>query len=219
MKRSPISGFEHGLELLSCLMDVLLNQMKESNPILLAIAGGSCSGKSLLAQKLEEALKIISLNVSVLNFDDYYKDESHPNFPFDDAGRAIFDLPESYLLAEFRRDVELLLSGQSITSPVYDKKTNKRLLGLGREVKAGYIIVTEGLFVVQALDGMDDVLKIFIEADNDIRIARRIKRDTGLLHDTAEDTLRFIKERVEPYYQKYVAPQIEQADIVIMNND
>ena len=120
---------------------------------------------------------------------------------------------------EFRHDVEILLSGQSIASPVYDKKTNKRLPGIGRKVKTGSIIVTEGLFVLQALDGLDNVLKIFIEADNDIRVARRIKRDTGLLHDTEADTLRFIKERVEPYYQKYVAPQIEQADIVIINND
>lgn len=219
MKRSPISGFDHGLELLSCLMDVLINQMKETNPMLLAVAGGSCSGKSLLAQRLAEDLKKNSLDVSVLNFDDYYKDKNHLSFPFDEAGRAIFDLPESYLLDEFRHDVEILLSGQSIASPVYDKKTNKRLPGIGRKVKTGSIIVTEGLFVLQALDGLDNVLKIFIEADNDIRVARRIKRDTGLLHDTEADTLRFILERVEPYYQKYVAPQIEQADIVIINND
>ena len=81
MKRSPISGFDHGLELLSCLMDVLINQMKETNPMLLAVAGGSCSGKSLLAQRLAEDLKKNSLDVSVLNFDDYYKDKNHLSFP------------------------------------------------------------------------------------------------------------------------------------------
>lgn len=219
MKRPPIVGLEHSIEVLVNIIDVVLNQFKETSCLALAIAGGSCSGKSLLADKLKEALEVIGVDVSVLNFDDYYKDRSDPTFPFDGEGKAIFDLPQSYLLDEFRDHVEILLSGESIISPKYDKKTHKRLPGLEREVKPASVIISEGLFVVETLRDLNDTITIFVETSKDIRIARRIKRDTGKLHDTEAETIAFIEQRVEPYYQKYVATQKDLASVVIINND
>ncbi|MDO8669373.1 MAG: hypothetical protein Q7K65_03715 [Candidatus Buchananbacteria bacterium] len=219
MGRSSIDGFDQGLHVVVDVIDVHLHQLNRTSPVLLAIAGGSCSGKSLLAQKLAEIMARLSIETSVLNFDDYYKDIDYPAFPFDDHSRAIFDLPQSYLLDEFNRDVKRLLSGESIASPVYDKKTNKRLSGATRPVIARPVVITEGLFVISAMGDISEAIKIFITADDEVRIARRIKRDTGVLHDSPEDTLLFIVERVEPYYEKYVAPQMEQADLVILNND
>ena len=186
----------------------------------MVIAGGSCSGKSLLALIIEEELKKKGIGVSTLGLDDYYKNNDHPEFPYDSSGRLIFDLPASYLFEEFRRDIETLLSGSNAKSPIYDKKNHQRAINCRRLSKANQVIIAEGLFAIEALSGVShkNILIIFVEADDNIRTGRRLKRDTGHLHFTEADTLQFIKERVEPYYENYVKPQMAKAGIIIINN-
>lgn len=219
MKRVPVSGLDNGVELLVNIIDVAIRQLVHTDLIVIAIAGGSCSGKSLLAKKLAQEVQKCDLGVSTLNLDDYYKDHTLVSFPFDDLGRPVFDLPESYFLTEFRSDIMRLLSGSAITSPVYDKKTAQRVLGVRREIKANPVIIAEGLFVIKALYGLSNVIGVFVEVDKDVRIIRRLVRDTGWLHETLPETLQFIEEMVEPYYDKYVFVQKELANIIIINND
>lgn len=214
-----IIGINHAIKNLVGATDVIINQLEDIDRIVIAITGGSCSGKSFMADQLKESVVGIGLEVSVLNFDDYYKDSDQSNFPLDVDGRAIFDLPQSYLLDEFRHDVESLLAGNNVLSPTYDKKTNKRLVGSERLVESQPVIIVEGLFVAQALDGIIEVINVFIETDQDIRIKRRLKRDTGILHASEEETMRFILERVEPYYEEYVEPQRDLARMIVINND
>lgn len=189
--------------------------------VILAVAGGSCSGKSLFARKLEKMTKELGMGTSVLGWDDYYRNVDDPKFPFDSANRAIYDLPESYLIEEFRSDVESLLAGFDTMSPIYDKKTSCRLPGPGRLVKAEKVIITEGLFVISALRNFNGVvIRVFIDADRNVRVVRRLTRDVIInkLHDTPEEALEFINQRAEPYYKEWVEPQRDLSDLIIVNN-
>lgn len=216
-KQLVLGNFDQGLENIIDYITAYFDQFHET--LCIAIAGGSCSGKSTLAEKLEAKLNAEKIDVAVLGFDDYYKNRTSSDFPHDSEGRAIFDLPESYCLLEFRDDVRTLLSGQDVNSPIYDKVTNVRCTDSKRLVKASGAVIVEGLFVIEALDNLlGNVLTIFIGADEHVRIGRRIIRDTKVLHDTVEETLAFIYERVEPYYQEHVLPQKDKADLVIINN-
>ena len=193
--------------------------MAQSRPTLFAVAAGSCSGKSVFADRIRNWFMNNNHRVSVLNWDDYYKSIDDPSFPKDDYDRPVFDVPNSYQVDRFRDDALALLSGQSVESPLYDKKTNKPLSGQVKLVESSPLIVTEGIFVVKALNGFSpNIINIFIHADRDVRIARRIARDVPHLHDTKEEALRFIEYRVEPYYIEHIDPQRDLADIVIINN-
>ena len=217
MNPTPQS-FEEGLKSVIAIISLLNGNLNKR--VLLAIAGGSCSGKTTFVEQIKLLLERIGINISDLGLDDYYKGVSNPGFPHDIDGKPIFDLPESYHINEFRSDINTLLSGKNIYSPIYDKKTLSRLTNGGRLVKAERVVMAEGLFAISALSDLgDDVVKIFIDADGHVRIGRRIIRDTVSLHNgVVEETLEFIRKRVEPYYQKCVLPQKELADIVIDGN-
>lgn len=218
MKQREVHGFDKGSELILNLVDVLLNQMKETSTVTLAIAGGSCSGKSLLAHRLMTDLELVKIGSSIVSLDNYYKNRDHHDFPFNEANQAIFDLPQSYWFGEFCSDISNLISGSNIDGPIYDKKTHRRLVGQRLKIEANPVIIAEGLFAIQALVDLEYVIKIFVEANLDTRVTRRVKRDTGVLHDTEDDTLRFIVEQVQPYYEEFVAPQKAKSEIVIVND-
>lgn len=219
-----IVGFRDGLRF---VIDHLLNICRYFDPnrrLLLAIAGGSCSGKSVFAVRLRNILEAMGVGVSKLALDDYYKDGDDATLPVDGGGRNIFDLPESFHLDHFRDNIAILLDGRSVASPIFDKKTNRRAK-LIRRVESEQVIIVEGLFAVSVLSGdftkdlAKNILTVFIDANENVRTARRIRRDTGALHDNMEDTAKFIRERVEPYYRRHIAFQKDLADIVVTNND
>lgn len=219
MVQKRVRGLDNGVKSIVKITRSLIDA-KNNGSILLIITGGSCSGKSLLALMIEEALKKIGLGASTLGLDDYYKNANDSTLPRDSFGRLIFDWPDSYLRAEFHQAVESLLNGSNIKSPIYDKKTSERVVHRHFLVKAKPVIIAEGLFAIKFLAGLrkKNVLNIFIEARTDICNQRRVERDTGHLHPTKKETEKFIKERVAPYYEGYVKPQLAQADMVIVND-
>jgi len=219
MEQRKIQGLNEGTILIVETIR-FLTDLANKDAILLIIAGGSCSGKSLLALMVEENLKKVGLPASIIGLDDYYKNTDKPEFPHNSSGRAIFDLPDSFLRREFRQDIKRLLSGSNIQGPLYDKKTHQRSTTRSRFLKANPVIIAEGLFAIKFLSDLrtENVLPVFVEADLDLRFKRRIKRDTDSLHDSEAEARRFIEERVEPHYEKWVKPQIKKADIIVVNN-
>lgn len=192
--------------------------MRADSPTLFAIAGGSCSGKSYFTGELLSALDDLFLTAAVVPLDDYFKDMDDPSLPRNSEGRRLFDVPESYHEAEFISAVTDLMKGREVFVPAYDMAKCKRVVGAGKNVKPGNIVVVEGLFAISMLQKNDltGATNIFIDAREDLRLKRRIERDV-LRFGTSEERVRKIFfEKVKPYHEKHIEPQKRYSDIVIV---
>ena len=141
-------------------------------PFIIGIAGGTGSGKSTFTNRLKD---IFRDQVTVLYYDNYYK--AHDDMTFEERKKINYDHPSAFeteLLLEHLKDLK---AGKSIQCPVYDYSKHNRSEKVV-EVKPSKIILLEGILVLadERLRDMMDV-KVFVEADADERILRRVLRD------------------------------------------
>ena len=144
-------------------------------PLLIGIAGGSASGKSLVTSTLIENLG--SREVVMIEQDSYYKDFA--GLPVEERAKLNFDHPDAFDRELLLDHMEALLRGQPIEKPTYDFTHHSRLPETVR-VEGHRVIVLEGILVLEdpALRRLMDI-KVFIDTDADVRLIRRIRRDTG----------------------------------------
>lgn len=174
----------------------------EKKPFILGIAGGSGSGKSYISKRILEHVE-----GKILSVDDYYKNGSEG---------CNFDVPRQLDLELLREHLEMLQKGETIKKPIYDFKTHSRI---GEEdFKVEGVIILEGLFALNNL--FIDILdfRIFVEAPEEVRLERRMKRDVLERGRTGESVLKQWKETVEPNFVKHILPQKEIADLLILNS-
>lgn len=184
--------------------------MPSSSPLLVAIAGGTGSGKTTLAQKLTEQL---APDVAVLEHDWYYLDRSR--LTPGERSRVNYDEPaalDNALLAEHLRDLK---AGRGVECPQYDFSTHTRRSET-RRVESAPIVAVEGILLLsipelcQAFD-----LRIFVDTDDDIRLLRRIRRD---LIERGRD-LGSIEHQyhssVRPMHLLHVAPSKRNAHLIV----
>jgi uridine kinase len=173
------------------------------------IAGGSGSGKSTLARAFFEALG--PAFCAVVSFDDYYRDLSHLD-PAERA-RANFDHPDSLDDELFGRHLDLLREGRAVEVPVYDFASHSRT-GACVRVEPRAVVVVEGilLLAVEAIaDRLD--LSVFVEAQEAVRLARRIARD-AVERGRSEASVRAqYAATVGPMYAEFVGPSARRADL------
>ncbi|HHM23454.1 MAG TPA: uridine kinase [Bacteroidetes bacterium] len=180
-------------------------------PILIGIAGGSGSGKTLVAQTLINLLG--SDRVVVIQQDAYYKDLSH--LPFEERVKQNFDHPDAFdedLLVEH---LEALLAGKSVERPVYDftqHTRKKETVTLGGHD----IIILEGILILQSerLRNMMDI-KIYVDTDADVRLIRRLRRDLVERGRSVESILSQYENSVRPMHLQFVEPSKRYADLII----
>ena len=143
-------------------------------PLLIGIAGGSASGKSLVTSTLIENLG--SREVVMIEQDSYYKDFA--GLPVEERAKLNFDHPDAFDRELLLDHMEALLRGQPIEKPTYDFTHHSRLPETVR-VEGHRVIVLEGILVLEdpALRRLMDI-KVFIDTDADVRLIRRIRRDT-----------------------------------------
>jgi uridine kinase len=172
---------------------------------IITITGGSCSGKTTFVQGFK--------NATVISVDSFYKDISE--LAPDSEGRYDFDTPEAVDLDACKKAVEGLSKGESVIVPVYDyvtmKRTGNKTIDPPTTVNA--LIILEGIFALYPpLDELG-VLRVFIEAPPEIRIARRIKRDVEKGRNATETLKWFVK--VEEGHQKFIEPTKLSANLII----
>ncbi len=183
---------------------------------LILIAGGSCSGKSYFAARLKERFAAISKSVGTVQLDYYFKDLDDPTMPRNTEGRKLFDLPGSYHLNEYKLAIGQLINGQAVNMPNYDSMANKRLVGLGLRIEPPDIIIAEGLFAISILSSDHPfAIKIFIDADQQFRLNRRIARDTVRCGVSSEIVRDNFVNKVLSCHMRFVEPQKLEADFVI----
>lgn len=179
--------------------------------ILLAVAGGSASGKSSVVAYLRSALAPVP--AAALPHDAYYRDLSHLT-PLD-RSRVNVDEPGSLETDLFVRHLEALLRGETIRRPRYDFVTQTRHPER-LSVDSAPVVVADGLFVLAEPRIRElAALRVFVATTPEQRLARRIARDGAERgRDAAQVEAQHVA-RVEPMHRKYVEPSRRWADVVI----
>lgn len=178
--------------------------------IIIGIAGGTGSGKSTFTNRLKAGL---GDNISVIYHDNYYK--CHDDIPFEERKKINYDHPdalETDLLIEHLMELK---AGRSVQCPTYDYTQHNRAAATV-EIRPSKIIIVEGILILQD-ERLRDLLdiKIYVEADADERILRRVSRDMIERGRDLEGIINQYLTTVKPMHYLYVEPTKVFADIVI----
>ncbi len=183
-------------------------------PYLVGICGGSASGKTFLLNQLLTQLP--ASDISLISMDNYYKPMEEQKV--DEEGLVNFDHPDSVDLDRMLADVRKLLAGQTLHIEEYTFN-NPRIVPAMLEIKPARVIILEGIFVfyrpelAQLID-----LKVFVEADEHIKLSRRLRRDHTDRGYTIDSILKDYEKYVAPMYQRFVVPAKQICDIIVVNN-
>ncbi len=188
--------------------------MKKLKPYLIGITGGSGSGKTSFIRELRS--KYEPNEVCIISQDDFY----HPRHEQkkDKQGIINFDLPTSVDLKKFAKSVKSLMQGNTIILTEYTFN-NKKKKPQSLIFKPAPVIVVEGLFVLhipQLITLLE--LKIYIEAKENLKVIRRIKRDQIERNYPLDDVLYRYEKHVLPAFERYILPHKDDVDIIINNN-
>ncbi|HVD59425.1 MAG TPA: uridine kinase [Gemmatimonadaceae bacterium] len=182
-----------------------------SNPLIIGIAGGSGSGKSTVARKVAEALK--NLSVAFIDMDAYYR--NFTSISLEERRKVNWDHPDAFdfdLLTEHLRD---LSERRAIEKPVYDFVTHLRSDASVR-IEPADVIVIDGilLFVDERVRDLCDV-KVFVDAEADIRLIRRLRRDMRARGRPLNEIIDQYLSTVQPMHLQFVEPSKRYADIIV----
>lgn len=180
--------------------------------IVVGIAGGSGSGKSTVARRVAEALRPTT-SVAVVDMDAYYHHLAH--LTLEERRRVNWDHPDAVDTTLLADHLERLLAGMEIDMPIYDFVQHLRRPESARVMPAD-VIVVDGilLFADERVRGLCDV-KVFVDADADVRLIRRIRRDIARRGRPLEEILTQYLSSVQPMHQQFVEPGKGYADVIV----
>lgn len=184
------------------------------DPYIIGIAGGSGSGKTSFMKALKE--RFTTDQVCFISLDDYYKQREEQLT--DDQGIKNFDLPSSIVVDTLVSDLESLLKGESVEKEKYTFN-NSEAESYSFSLLPAKVFVIEGLFIYhyEELKAYFD-LKLYIDASEELKLIRRIKRDREERNYPLEDVLYRYEHHVLPAYHDYIMKYKKEADLVINNN-
>jgi uridine kinase len=180
-------------------------------PLIIGIAGGSGSGKSTVAHSI--ARELADASVALIDMDAYYRNLTH--LTLDERRRVNWDHPDAF-------DWELLIDqlaqlgrGEAIEKPSYDFVTHTRHEDT-RRVPAADVVVIDGilLFADERVRDLADI-KVFVDAEPDTRLVRRILRDTTSRGRPLEEILDQYVTTVQPMHLQFVEPTKRYADVIV----
>mmetsp|Transcript_21882 Transcript_21882/g.46203 ORF Transcript_21882/g.46203 Transcript_21882/m.46203 type:complete len:246 (-) Transcript_21882:182-919(-) len=211
----------------------------KKKPIIIGIAGGTgagkttfaksiynaCGGVEWIAQKEDDGNK--ECNITHLSHDDYYKDLTH--LPLEDRAKVNFDHPSSLDTDLLIQHLLQLLEGKTVVVPRYNYKRHCRFQegemddqgrSSGRVVESKSVILVEGILILsvkELVDLMD--LKVYVDAPRDIRLMRRIQRDSVERGRTLPDIIAQYSATVRPMHEMFVEPSKNNADLIVHGYD
>ena len=182
--------------------------------LLIGITGGTGCGKTTVVNQIIEELP--SGQVSVISQDSYYKDLSH--LSYEDRTKVNFDHPKSLDFDLLREHLSQLKEGKTIMQPTYSFVEHNRL-PVTIPIAPCKVLIVEGILIFSHPDlrNLFDI-KIYVHADSDERLIRRIKRDISERGRTIEEVLNRYQTTLKPMHQEFIEPTKEYADIIIPNN-
>jgi len=180
-------------------------------PLIIGIAGGSGSGKSTVASNVAELLTTSS--VAFIDMDAYYK--NFASLPLDERRKLNWDHPDAFDYDLLCSHLEALSKRKAIEKPEYDFVTHLRSAEHTR-IEPADVIVIDGilLFVDERVRDLCDV-KVFVDADADIRLIRRIERDTHVRGRPLDEIIEQYLSTVQPMHLQFVEPSKRYADVIV----
>lgn len=182
-------------------------------PIILAIAGGSCSGKSTLAAYLRDYIGADLCRL--VRQDDYYHDIRERG----GSPMVNFDVPEALDFDLLKDNLEAFKRCESVALPTYDFTTHQRRTPTEPRTPRPVIII-EGILLLDqpALREVFDH-SVYMRCAPELRLSRRLERDTTERGRTRDDVLRQFHGQVEPAHKAHVSPSQVHADLAIDQTD
>jgi len=182
--------------------------------LILGIAGGTGCGKTTVVNQIVEELR--NEEVEVISQDSYYKDTSH--LSYDERVEVNFDHPSSIDFKLLIDHLSCLRKGEPIDQPVYSFVEHNRT-GESIKTEPRKVVIVEGIliFTNPELREMFDI-KIFVHADSDERLIRRLKRDIAERGRDINEILHRYQTTLKPMHEQFIEPMKEYADIIIPNN-
>lgn len=180
-------------------------------PVVIGIAGGSCSGKTSVTRAIYDVFR--DRSVVVIEQDYYYKDQSH--MTFEERLKTNYDHPLAFDNQLLIEHINQLLSYQPVEKPVYDYVKHTRSADV-IHVEPRDVIIVEGILVLEdenLRDLMD--IKLFVDTDSDLRIIRRIQRDIKERGRTADSVIEQYLTAVRPMHNLFIEPTKRYADVII----
>ncbi|CAN5865171.1 uridine kinase [soil metagenome] len=179
-------------------------------PVVIGVAGGSGSGKSRLVREIRGGLGV---PITVLHNDAYYHDCA--DLSFEERAAINYDHPDSLETSLLIQHVLELLAGRSVEVPVYDFATHLRTPET-TPAKPGKVIVVDGILILAepVLRRLLEI-KVYVDTDSDVRLIRRLKRDTAKRGRTMESVLQQYHDTVRPMHLEFVEPSKRYADIIV----
>lgn len=182
--------------------------------LIIGIAGGTGSGKTTVVRQILDELK--NDEVDVISQDSYYKDTSH--LPYEERVKINFDHPKSIDFELLFDHLKELKEGKSIEEPLYSFQEHNRT-GETRTIHPRKVLIVEGILILthpEVRDMFD--IKIYVHADSDERLIRRLKRDITERGRDLDEVLWRYQTTLKPMHQQFIEPTKEFADLIIPTN-
>lgn len=195
----------------SDLIKKLENYLEEYEFVNVMIAGSSCSGKSTLADFLENYYTS-SCRITRINQDNYFrnlKDMVHS-----EDGYPIPDSLYSFYFMEYREDIKRLLKEGQTLIPEYDIAMNRRI-SKTKLVKCEKLQIFEGLHTIRILEDLPVSIKVFMDTDENVCLERKIKRDIAKYQVSKNRIIERWNQMILPMYQQFGKPQKAKADVIL----
>ena len=178
---------------------------------IIGVAGGTGSGKSTLVKRLQEAFR--EEDVATLCHDYYYK--AHPELTYEERTRLNYDHPQAFDTDMLVEHVRALKNNVPIEHPVYSfvdhNRTDETVL-----VKPSKVIIIDGILIFENKELRDLMdIKVFVDTDADVRLARRILRDVRDRGRSMESVINQYTSTVKPMHEEFVEPSKRYADVII----
>lgn len=186
--------------------------MSRNKPVVIGIAGGTCSGKSSIAGILIDEFRYTK-SINIIREDDYYKDQSH--MPMEERAKTNYDHPLAFDFDLMIEHINKLINGETIEKPIYDYTVHNRSQ-ITEIVHPSDVLIIEGLFALYRKEIRDlEDIKIFVDTPADIRFIRRLKRDVKERARTIESITDQYLSTVKPMHDQFLEPTKQYADIII----
>ena len=177
----------------------------------IGVAGGTGSGKSTLVKRLQEAFK--DDDVATLCHDYYYK--AHPELSYEERTKLNYDHPQAFDTDMLVEHIRALKSNVPIERPVYSFVDHNRTAET-IPVKPSKVIIIDGILIFENKELRDLMdIKVYVDTDADIRLARRILRDVRDRGRSMESVITQYTTTVKPMHEEFVEPSKRYADVII----
>ena len=178
-------------------------------PFVVAVSGGSGSGKTTLVDMLQDKL---SCKAALIEMDNYYLDRSH--VPKKERALLNYDHPDAIDGELLYEHIRALKEGKNISYPQYDFKNHVR--SESKKFQPEKILIIDGIFALyhKKIAPLLD-LKIYVDCDSDVRLSRRLLRDSKQRARAPESVISQYLATVKPMHEKYIEPTKYHADFMV----